>query len=92
MKTDIYITALGTEFEFGFELRNGNYVIHILDQPSYGGRDDNAHVVHVIHDGDSRTVCWTGPMPTLEDAKIVAALWADFTERYILDGEHFPST
>lgn len=89
---DTYITQLGTRFTFGFELKDGNYRIHILDQPSYAGRDENRHIVHVIRDGDDRLVCWTGPVPSLGDAKIVAALWSDFTERYILSGQPFPST
>lgn len=88
---DTYVTKLGTEFEFGFEMRNGNYVIHILSQPSYGDRDADSHVIHVICEGENRLVCWTGPMPTLDDSKIVAGLWSDFTERFILTGEHFPT-
>ncbi len=95
MTTDTYITKLGTKFRFGFELRKNleanNYVIVILDQPSYGGRDDNLHVTHRHLDGDDYRVCWTGPMSTLNEAKKVAGFWADFTERYILTGKEFPT-
>ena len=90
MTTDIYKTKLGTKFRFGFELRRDNYVTIILSQPAYGGRDSNLHITHRIHEGDDHLVCWVGPVPTLGDAKIVAALWADFTERYILTGQPFP--
>lgn len=94
MTTDIYKTKAGTKFRFGFELRDKdgeeNYVIFILSQPSYGGRDGDLHITHRIHEGDDYLVCWVGPVPTLEDAKIVAALWSDFTERYITTGEPFP--
>lgn len=94
MTTDIYKTKLGTKFRFGFELREKdgekNFVALILDQPSYGDRDSNIHITHRINEGDDHLVCWVGPVPTLEDAKIVAALWSDFTERYILTGEPFP--
>jgi hypothetical protein len=88
---DTYITKLGTQFTFGFELKETNWRVHILDQPSYNGRDENPHTIHVIHDAEDRLICWTGPMPTLGDAKIVAALWSDFTERYIMTGQGFPS-
>jgi hypothetical protein len=88
---DTYITRLGTRFSFGFELRDANWRVHILDQPSYNGRDGDRHVIHVIHDGEDRLICWTGPTPTLDDAKIVAALWSDFTERYIMTGQRFPA-
>jgi hypothetical protein len=87
---DTYRTKLGTGFTFGFEERSGKWVVHILDQPSYDNRDDNPHVIHIIQDGNDRLICWEGPVPTLGDAKIIAALWSDFSERYILTGEHFP--
>lgn len=90
MITDIYKTKLGTKFRFGFEVRGSNYVAIILSQPSYGGRDPDLHKTHRIDEGGDYRVCWTGPMPTLDDAKIVASLWADFTERYILTGQPFP--
>jgi hypothetical protein len=94
MVTDTYKTKLETKFRFGFELRDKsgekNFVIIILDQPGYGERESNIHTTHRINEGDSHLVCWVGPVPTLEDAKIVAALWADFTERYIMTGQPFP--
>lgn len=90
MITDTYRTKLGTEFKFGFERAGDSFVIHILDQPSYGGRDDDPHTTHRHGSGDERTVCWTGPMPSLEIAKNVAGFWADYTERYILTGQKFP--
>jgi len=94
MISDTYITKLGTQFKFGFEQRDKhgekNFVIYILDQPDYGGRSDDPHTTHRNREGDDRLVCWTGPMPTLESAKMVAACWADLTERYIITGQGFP--
>ena len=94
MITDTYMTKLGTKFRFGFEQRekNGetNFVIFILDQPDYGGRPDDPHTTHRVHEGDDRLVCWTGPMPTLASAKRIAGLWSDYTEKFILTGQKFP--
>ena len=89
---DTYFTKHGTEFAFAFEFRDGNYAIRILDQPGYGNRNDDCHVTHRVPDDGGHLVCWTGPMLTLEEAKKRAGLWADYTERYILTGELFPTS
>ena len=86
---DTYCTPLGTEFRFGFERINGNYEIHILEQPSYGDRSDGLHSTHRIQTDNGHMICWTGPMPTLAEAKRIAGLWSDHTENYILTGEPF---
>ncbi len=93
MTTDTYMTKLGTKFRFSFEeqIIDGfeNYDIYILDQPDYGGRADDLHTTHRHADGDDRRICWTGPMPTLDEAMRIAGLWSDLTERYILTGQKF---
>lgn len=91
MTTDTYITPQGTEFEFGFDFKDGNYVIHILNQPSYNGRPDGGHETHRLSLNGGHVICWTGAMPTLLIAKTIAGLWADHTENYILTGEPFPN-
>jgi hypothetical protein len=95
MITDVYKTRLGTKFRFGFELREidgaKNYVMFILDSPSYGGRDDGVHITHRIREGDDWLVCWVGPVPSIEDARVVCANWSCFTERYIMTGQPFPA-
>jgi hypothetical protein len=88
---DTYTTKMGTEFTFRFELKDGNYEIQIVDQPSYGDHDDNLHVTHRIKTDSGHKICWTGAMPTTAEAKRTAGLWADFTEKYILTGERFPA-
>lgn len=89
---DLYVTPLGTEFRFGFEFNDGNYEIHILNQPAYGDRADDLHSTHRLTSGGGFKVCWTGPTPTLAEAKRIAGLWADHTENYILNGEPFPNS
>ena len=89
---DIYTTRLGTEFRFRFEFKDGNYEIFIVEQPSYGDRPDDLHTTHRIKFGDQHKICWTGLMPTREEAKRVAGLWSDYSERYILNGEPFPNS
>jgi hypothetical protein len=88
---DTYTTKLGTEFTFRFEFKDGNYEVQILDQPSYGERDDNLHVTHRLKTDDGFKICWTGSTPTATEAKRIAGLWSDLTERYVLNGELFPN-
>ena len=94
MTTDIYKTKLGTKFRFGFEQRekNGekNFVIFILDQPDYGGRPDDPHTTHRVREGEKYLINYSGPVPTLDDAKLVAACFSDQSELYITTGQPFP--
>jgi hypothetical protein len=91
MINDTYVTPQGTEFEFGFEFKDGNYRIHILQQPNYNGRPEGGHSTHRIATDSGHIICWTGAMPTIASAKTIAGLWADHTENYILNGEPFPT-
>ena len=90
MTEDTYTTKNGTEFKFRFIQNNGSIDIFILEMPSYGDRDDNQHVTHRLNTDDGPKICWTGLIPTLAEAKRIAGLWSDATERYILTGEKFP--
>ena|ERR1041385_3329294 len=90
--TDTYTTRLGTEFKFRFEVKESNYEIFIVEQPAYGNRDNNLHTTHRLKVGDQFKVCWDGSLQTPAEAKLIAGLWSDMTERYIMTGEQFPST
>jgi len=83
-------------FRFGFELREqpdgNNFTIQILAQPGYGGRTDDLITTHRVREGEKIFIDWVGPVPTLEDAKMVAACWADLTEVYIATGKKFPDS
>lgn len=80
-----YRTACGeADFTFSFEEQpGGSWLPIIISQPSYNGRPEDAHSTHRLASADGRlTVCWTEPIYSLEDAKKVAALWADETMKY----------
>ena len=65
------------------------YRVYILNQPSYGSRGTGDHATHRLSDPHGRYVCWTGRLNTREEARQVAATWADKTEDYILKGLRF---
>lgn len=71
------------------EQRGGSWRAYIEEQPSYRGRAEGAHPTHRLSDGDGKYVCWTESLRTLEEAKRVAALWADKTQEYIRTGREF---
>lgn len=80
------------DYKFGFEFVGGDWRIYILRQPPYRGRSESAHASHRLGLGGQGLpwVCWTDPLPTLERAKDVAALWADHTQVYIARGTFPP--
>ena len=83
--------GVGTrDYQFGFrELPNGTWRAYILRQPGYCGRADDAHTTHRLSDSHGRYVCWDRPLRSLEEAKSVAAEWAEATQRYRRTGERF---
>lgn len=89
--TTYYRTRDGrADYQFSFEQqRDGTWKAFIISQPSYQGRDDDAHSTHRLSDGQRKYVCWTDPLRTLAQAKEVAAMWADATQEYIRTGRHF---
>jgi hypothetical protein len=78
------------DYKFSFEEQSdGSWHAYILRQPEYGSRDSSQHATHRLRDGDRYYVCWTRELWSEEDARQVAALWADKTQRYIRYGERF---
>lgn len=76
--------------DYGFEfkrLADGTWRVYIVSQPSYGTRPAGQHRAHWLSENGRRYVCWTGTLHTLEEAKTVAAEWADRTQRYIATGK-----
>jgi hypothetical protein len=75
------------DYCFSFERqRDGTWRAYILAQPDYRGRDTSAQATHRLSDGSRRYVCWTNPLRSEEEARQVAALWADCTQQYIRSG------
>jgi hypothetical protein len=78
------------DYTFLFEEQtDGSWRAYIERQPSYRGRATDAHSTHRLSDGNRQYVCWTSSLDSLEDAKQVAALWADKTQDYIRTGATF---
>ena len=78
------------DYAFSFERQgNGTYRIYIEDQPSYGSRVSSLHATHRLFDRGRYYVCWAGVLRTEAQARQVAALWADSTQRYIRFGTRF---
>lgn len=89
----LYQAGFGNLYEFSFERQeDGTYRAYIVDQPSYGNRDAKSTTTHRLIDGNRHYVCWDTPLKSLEEAKKVAAAWADRTDRYILTGKRFDNT
>lgn len=86
-----YRTSDGSaDYGFSFEERSdGTWRAYIEQQPSYRGRAEDAHSTHRLSDGSRKYVCWTTPLHSLEEAKQVASLWADETQKYIRTGRGF---
>ncbi len=75
------------DYAFSFEQQsNGIWRAYIDSQPSYQGRATDAHSTHRLSDGNRKYVCWTTALNSLAEAKQVASLWADTTQRYIRTG------
>jgi len=79
------------DFKFRFHCHwlTGCYKIYIESQPGYGGRSDGLHPTHRLRDSNGYYVCWTDPIRTESDARTIASLWADKTQRYIRFGTPF---
>jgi hypothetical protein len=78
------------DYRFSFEeQQDGTWRAYIEEQPSYCGRPTDAHATHRLSDNNRKYVCWTDPLKSLAEAKSVAALWADATQKYIQTGQTF---
>jgi hypothetical protein len=89
--TSYYRTKDGlADIHFSFERQSdGTWRAYILTDVDYRGRADDCHSTHRLTDGDRQYVCWTRPLRTEQEARSVAALWADATQKYIRLGENF---
>jgi hypothetical protein len=78
------------DYEFSFEEQtDGTWRPYIMNQPSYNGRETDQHSTHRLSDGSRKYICWDRLLETLEEAKKVAAIWADKTQEYIRSGTRF---
>jgi len=78
------------DYRFSFEqMVDGAWRAYIENQPCYGTRDTGAHPTHRLSDGDRKYVCWTTALRSEQEARRVAALWADSTQEYIRTGVRF---
>ncbi len=90
-QTIYYRTRDGqADYRFSIERQSdGTYQSFILSQPNYGSRATGAHDTHRLTASGRRYVCWNRPLQNAEEAKSVAALWADATQEYIRTGRRF---
>ncbi len=88
----IYYRTKDGRADYGFSIErqpDGSYRAYIVSHPSYGRRDTSLHVTHRLQDGSRYYVCWTNRLETEQQARQVAALWADATQEYIKHGRRF---
>ena len=88
----IFYRSSNGRSDYGFRIQrmgNDRYRVYVLDHPSYGSRDTNDLVTHMLHDSHGPYICFTGNIENVEQARNLAATWADKTEDYILHGRHF---
>jgi hypothetical protein len=74
------------EFTFAWLAPDNCWRVYIEDQPLYRGRNTSDVSTHRLGLGSRPYVCWDRPLLTYEDARAVAALWADCTQQYIATG------
>jgi hypothetical protein len=82
----------GVDFSFRFAwiAPQNTWRVYIENQPSYGSRNTSAHASHRLGLPGRPYVCWTNSLRTYAEARSVAALWADATQRYIATGTFAP--
>lgn len=79
------------DYGFSFERQGDDtWLVYIVSQPSYRGRATDTYSTHRLSDSDGRKyICWSSPIESYEDAKKIAKLWAEGTQKYIKTGEKF---
>lgn len=84
----IYRTKDGAaDYLFSFEeQRDGSWRAYIERQPSYCDRMTAGYATHRVWEKNRMYVDWAEPFRTLDQAKRVAAYWADRTQEYIRTG------
>ena len=81
----VYRTKDGTAYyKFGYVQVGNHFVIDILEQPSYNGRDESTHVSHRV--GKKICINPSYAPKTIEKAKDISADWAELTHIYITRG------
>ena len=65
--------------------------VYIINKIDYTGRNASPYAAHQLHTpGETYPyICWAGRISTLEQAKVVAATWADANMLSIRTGESF---
>ena len=93
---DTYRTNNGNYFfEFAFENVGNFYHAHILNQPSYQGRNDSNHATHRLssqYPGATGRICFydeENDAKTLNMTRKYAEAWAEATVKYIENGTEF---
>lgn len=82
-----YRTSDGLEdYVFTFAYLPDGWRVYVDRQPGYGSRDSSATTIHRLRDAQGYYVCWEGHLGTLDQAKGVAAMWADATQNYRRNG------
>jgi hypothetical protein len=86
-----YRTKDGTQdYAFRFQqAADGTLRVYIQQQPGYNGRQEDSHSTHRLQDSEGRYICWSVPITTYDDAKQIAARWAEATEKYRNKGKRF---
>ena len=95
-KEDVYRTNDGGGyFKFRFYPIGDYYEIDILAMPSYGSRSSDMHSTHRLPSGrGGYKICFGDPriLRDLNTAKKWAAVWSEYTNRYIKYGNAFPNS
>jgi hypothetical protein len=89
----IKYTAVGRgqyAFTFSWIETERSWRVYIDVQPSYGLRSKGAVETHRLGLPSRPYICWTTSLRSYEDARAVAALWADSTQHYIATGQFTP--
>jgi hypothetical protein len=93
MNRTIYYRTRDGRADYSFSIerqRNGTYRPYITAQPDYGRRSTGTHETHrLTGEGGRQYICWNRALWSEEEAKSVAALWADATQTYIRTGKRF---
>ena len=88
----VYYRSTNGRSDYNFwinRMEDGDYRIYVRDHPSYGSRDTGDVATHRLRDSHGAYICFTGRITTMEQARSLAATWADKTESYILHGKRF---
>lgn len=92
MSRFLYYRTKDGRADYGFDFErqgDGSWRVYIQSQPPYMGRDTDAHSTHRYDDNGRKYICWDRPIRSFEDAKRIAATWADRTQKYIRYGRGF---